>query len=247
MSSKGFRNLEFKFSYNRFMPFNRLKIKLKNEIVTFKSKNSNPGNQNGKYVNIKDWNNLINDKDTLLIDVRNDFEFKMGSFKKAINPKTTTFSEFKKFVDNNLNKNKQKKIALFCTGGIRCEKASSYMINKGFNDVNQLKGGILKYLENIPKKNSLWKGECFVFDNRVSVKNELMEGTFELCHACRNPISVLQKKSLFYKKGISCNNCHNKISLKKKKSLIERNKQIIISKRKGLYNPYIKFSPYDMY
>ena len=136
---------------------------------------------------------------------------------------------------------------MFCTGGIRCEKASSYMISQGFKDVNQLKGGILKYLEEMPKNNSIWNGECFVFDSRVSVQNELKDGTYELCYACRFPVSIKEKKSKFYKKGLSCPNCYDKISLKKKKALIERNNQISISKRKGIYNPYIKFTPNDLY
>ena len=190
------------------------------------------------------WNKLIRDKNTFLLDARKPFEHEVGTFKRSINPNVDNFREFPSYLKN-LKKNKT--IAMFCTGGIRCEKASSYMINSGFKNVNQLKGGILKYLEEIPKKDSKWKGECFVFDNRVSLKNELKEGSYELCHACRSPVSKQQKKSSFYIKGISCSNCHNKISLEKKKSLIERNKQILISKKRGLYNPYIKYSPNDLY
>ena len=247
MSNKGFTNLELKYSYYKFMPFNRLKIKFKKEIVTFGLKYLDPEHKTGKHINVKDWNALIKGKDTLVIDVRNDFEFTLGTFQDAVNPHTKDFTEFKKYVDRELNNYKQKKIAMFCTGGIRCEKATSYMISQGFKDVNQLKGGILKYLEEIPKNNSIWNGECFVFDNRVSVQNGLKEGTYELCHACRYPISSKQKKSNFYKKGLSCPNCYDKISLKKKKALIERNNQISISKRKGIYNPYIKFTPNDLY
>ena len=245
--NKGFTNLELKYSYYKFMPFNRLKVKSKKEIVTFRSKYLDPEYKKGKYINVNNWNALIKDKNTLVIDVRNDFEFKIGTFQGAVNPHTKNFNDFKKYVDQKLNKEKQKRIAIFCTGGIRCEKASSYLISLGFKDVNQLKGGILKYLEEMPKNRSIWNGECFVFDNRVSVQNELKEGTYELCHACRYPVSLNEKKSKFYKKGLSCINCYDKISLKKKKALIERNKQIFISKRKGIYNPYIKYTPNDLY
>ena len=247
MVSEGFNNLELKFSIYKYMPFNRIKIKLKKEIVTFRSKSVDPENITAKHVNEKEWNMLIDDNKTIVVDVRNDFEYSMGSFEKAINPKTKNFTEFKKYIDTNLKNYKEKKIAIFCTGGIRCEKASSYMIKKGFTDVNQLQGGILKYLEKIPKKISKWKGECFVFDNRVSLKNGLEKGTYELCHACRQPINFEQRKSEKFVKGISCPQCFGKISLHKKKSLIERNKQINLSKRKGIYNPYIKISSNDLY
>ena len=247
MFTKDFRNLKLKYSYYKFMPFNRLKINSKKEIVTFRSKNVDPENTTGKHINVKDWNALIEDKDTLVIDVRNDFECKMGTFKGAVNTHIKNFTEFKKYVEQDLKNYKQKKIAIFCTGGIRCEKASSYMINQGFKDINQLMGGILKYLEEMPKNKSNWLGECFVFDNRVSVQNELNEGTYELCHACRSPVSATEKETQDYRKGLSCPNCYDKITLEKKKSLIERNNQIAISKKRGLYNPYIKYTPNDLY
>ena len=227
------------------MPFNRLKIKVKNEIVTFNEKDLNVEELNAKHTNTSDWNSLINEKNTLLIDVRNDFEVKMGSFEGSINPNTKNFSEFKKYVTVNLQNMKNKKIAIFCTGGIRCEKASAFMAKEGFSNVYQLKGGILKYLEDISLKNSKWKGECFVFDNRVSMLNEMIPGTYELCHACRYPVSLLELKSKKYKKGISCPKCINKISNIKKSKLEERNKQIKIAKKKGLYNLYIKYTPSD--
>ena len=247
LKNEGFKNLELKYSYYKYMPFNRLKIKIKKEIVTFRSRNIDPENSTGHHVQSKKWNQLIKNKDTIVIDVRNNFEVKMGSFQGAINPNTENFSQFKKYVDNKLEKFKHKQIAIFCTGGIRCEKASSYMINNGFKYVNQLKGGILKYLEDTKKNESQWVGECFVFDNRVSVQNELKNGTYELCHACRNPINYNDKKNKMYKKGVSCPNCFDKISSKKKKSLIERNKQINISKKKGLYNPYTRYTTDDFY
>tara|TARA_Y100001936_G_scaffold201571_1_gene203849 strand:- start:154 stop:1086 length:933 start_codon:yes stop_codon:yes gene_type:complete len=242
----GFDNFNPKYSYSKFMPFFRLKIRPKKEIVTLRTKIADPENITAKKIKPENWNNLIVDNNTILIDVRNDFEVAMGTFCGSINPKTKSFTDFKSYLKDNLNDAKDKKIAMFCTGGIRCEKISSYMIKKGFKNVNQLHGGILNYLEKIPKKNSLWHGECFVFDNRVSVKNELKDGTFELCHACRNPLSKKQIKSKKYIKGVSCPKCFGKISAAKKKSLIDRNKQISIAKRKGLYSPFIKQTVSDL-
>ena len=242
----GFENFNPKYSYSKFMPFFRLKVRPKKEIVTLRTKIADPENITGNKIKPENWNNLITDNNTILIDVRNDFEVEMGSFRGSIDPKTKSFTEFKSYLKDNLSEAKDKKIAMFCTGGIRCEKISSYMIKKGFKNVNQLHGGILNYLEKIPEKNSLWDGECFVFDNRVSVKNELKDGTFQLCHACRAPLSKTQIKSKKYLKGISCPKCYGKISAAKKKSLIDRNKQISIAKRKGLYSPFIKQTVSDL-
>ena len=244
--SLGFANYNPKYSYSKFMPFFRLKVRNKKEIVTLRSKDVDPENITGKKIRPKDWNNLILDKETILIDVRNNFEVEMGTFKNSINPNTKSFTEFKSYLKNNLNKAKDKKIAMFCTGGIRCEKISSYMIKKGFKDVNQLHGGILSYLEKTSHENSLWNGECFVFDNRVSVKNELKDGTYKLCHACRYPLPSDSLKSEKYKKGISCPNCFGKISESKKQSLKDRNKQITLAKKKGLYSPFIKQTVNDL-
>ena len=242
----GFENLNPKYSYSKFMPFFRLKVRPKKEIVTLRTKIADPENITGNKIKPENWNNLITDNNTILIDVRNDFEVEMGSFRGSIDPKTKSFTEFKSYLKDNLSEAKDKKIAMFCTGGIRCEKISSYMIKKGFKNVNQLNGGILNYLEKIPEKNSLWDGECFVFDNRVSVKNELKDGTFQLCHACRAPLSKTQIKSKKYLKGLSCPKCYGKISEAKKKSLVDRNKQISIAKRKGLYSPFIKQTVSDL-
>jgi len=242
----GFNNYNPKYSYSKFMPFFRLKVRDKKEIVTLRTKIADPENITGKKIKPEKWNDFISNKETILIDVRNNFEVQMGTFKDSINPNTKSFTEFKNYLKNNLKGAKNKKIAMFCTGGIRCEKISSYMLKKGFNDVNQLHGGILSYLEKTTNKNSLWNGECFVFDNRVSVKNELKDGTYELCHACRHPLSQDQIKSKKYIKGVSCPNCYGKISESKKKSLIDRNKQISIAKKKGLYNPYIKQTVNDL-
>ena len=240
-----FNNLKIKFSYSKYMPFQKLKIKQKKEIVSLRTKYSNPEIQTGRYVSFNQWNDIVNDKKTILIDVRNDFEIQIGSFKDAINPNIKNFTQFKDFVKINLNNSKDKKIAMFCTGGIRCEKASSYLLAKGFKNVCQLDGGILKYLENTPKGKTLWNGECFVFDGRVSVKNELKHGTYKMCYACRMPLSVKESSSKKYISGISCPKCYKKISNDKKKRLIERNKQISISKKRGLYNRYIKQSVKD--
>ena len=245
LNKMGFSHLEKKQSDYDFMPFNRLKIKIKNEIVTFNEKNLHYENIAGKHVESVEWNKLINEKQTIIIDVRNDFEVKLGTFKGSINPNTRNFSEFKNYVKKNLDINRHKKIAMFCTGGIRCEKASSYMLSLGFKNIFQLKGGVLKYLEETELKNSEWDGECFVFDNRVSIKNEMKTGTYELCHACRNPISLDERNSEDYKKGISCPKCINKLSKAKIMKLKERNKQIEIAKKKGLYSPYIKYTPSD--
>ena len=242
----GFENFNPKYSYSKFMPFFRLKVRPKKEIVTLRTKIADPENITGNKIKPENWNNLITDNNTILIDVRNDFEVEMGSFRGSIDPKTKSFTEFKSYLKDNLSEAKDKKIAMFCTGGIRCEKISSYMIKKGFKNVNQLHGGILNYLEKIPEKNSLWDGECFVFDNRVSVKNELKDGTFQLCHACRAPLSKTQIKSKKYLKGLSCPKCYGKISEAKKKSLVDRNKQISIAKRKGLYSPFIKQTVSDL-
>ena len=240
MVSEGFNNLELKFSIYKYMAFNRIKIKLKKEIVTFRSKSVDPENITAKHVNEKEWNMLIDDNKTIVVDVRNDFEYSMGSFEKAINPKTKNFTEFKKYIDTNLKNYKEKKIAIFCTGGIRCEKASSYMIKKGFKDVNQLQGGILKYLEKIPKKISKWKGECFVFDNRVSLKHGLKVGTYSICSGCRKPISKSDKSSTKYEMGVSCPNCHEKLTNTQKERFRMRQKQIVIAKKSGKYHIFKK-------
>ncbi|MDC1184406.1 rhodanese-related sulfurtransferase [Alphaproteobacteria bacterium] len=244
--SLGFANHNPKYSHSKFMPFFKLKVRNKKEIVTLRSKDVDPENITGKKIKPKYWNNLISDKKTILIDLRNNFEVEMGTFKNSINPNTTSFTDFKSYLKNNLKKAKDKKIAMFCTGGIRCEKMSSYMIKIGFKDVNQLDGGILSYLEKTSQDNSLWNGECFVFDNRVSVQNELKDGTYDLCYACRHPISQDMLKSKKYEKGISCPYCYGKISDSKKQSLKDRSKQITIAKKKGLYTPYTKQTVNDL-
>ena len=229
-------DLDLKESFSKKSPFLRLKIKIKDEIVTMGKKNINPLTQSGEYINHKRWNALIEDKNTLLIDTRNSYEYAIGTFKNSINPKTANFKEFpewvkeQKFSDTD---KKQKKVAMFCTGGIRCEKASAFMKNEGFEKVYHLKGGILKYLEEIETQNSLWQGECFVFDDRVSVQHDLSEGSYDLCHGCRMPITEQDKLSSHYVKGVSCSNCVNEKTSSQIQRYKTRQKQINLAKAKN--------------
>jgi UPF0176 protein len=226
-------DLEHKGSYADKHPFYRMKVKLKNEIVTMGVAGVNPNNVVGTYVKPEDWNDLISDPDVILLDTRNDYEVHIGTFKGAVDPKTTTFREFPKFVEQNLDKTKHKKVAMFCTGGIRCEKASSYMKQQGFEEVYHLQGGILKYLENVPKEQSMWEGECFVFDQRVAVKHGLDEGDYDQCYACRMPLSPEEMQSEQYTPGIACPHCYDKTSEEKKAALTERQRQVILAKKRG--------------
>ncbi len=228
-----FSNLEHKESYADEHPFYRMKVKLKKEIVTMGVPSVNPNNTVGTYVKPEDWNALIADPDVILLDTRNDYEVHIGTFKGAVSPETTTFREFPKYVKDNLDKTKHKKVAMFCTGGIRCEKASSYMLEQGFDAVYHLQGGILKYLETVPEAQSLWQGECFVFDQRVAVKHGLEVGEFDQCYACRMPLSPEELKSPHYTAGISCPHCYNSLTEEKKISLTERQKQVILAKKRG--------------
>jgi UPF0176 protein len=227
------KNLEHKESWVSKNPFYRMKVKLKKEIVALGVDGISPTKKVGEYVNPEDWNKLIEDPNTIVIDTRNNYEVDIGTFKNSINPETETFREFPSYVDKNLDKNEPKKVAMFCTGGIRCEKATSLLLEKGFKNVYHLKGGILKYLESIPKEESLWQGECFVFDQRVAVTHGLDEGQYDQCYACRHPLSPDELKSKKYIKGISCPYCFNKLTQKKKAGVIERQKQIMLSKLKG--------------
>ena len=228
-----FKNLEHKESWASKNPFYRMKVRLKKEIVALGVDGVSPTDKVGKYINPEDWNKLIEDPDTIVIDTRNNYEVDIGSFKNAINPQTESFREFPTFVEKQLKDNKKMKVAMFCTGGIRCEKATSLMLEEGFEDVYHLKGGILKYLETIPKDKSLWQGECFVFDQRVAVTHGLDEGQYDQCYACRHPLSLEELESDQYTKGISCPYCFNKLCDKKKAGVIERQKQIMLSKSKG--------------
>ena len=228
-----FSDLEHKESYADTHPFYRMKVKLKKEIVTMGVNGVDPNLVVGTYVKPEDWNAIISDPDVIVLDTRNDYETHIGTFKGAIDPKTSTFREFPKFVEQNLDKTKNKKVAMFCTGGIRCEKASSFMKQQGFEEVYHLQGGILKYLETVPKAESLWEGECFVFDQRVGVKHGLEVGEYDQCYACRMPLSPEEMQSDRYTPGISCPHCYDKTSEEKKAALTERQKQVILAKKRG--------------
>jgi len=226
-------DLEHKESWSDEHPFYRMKVKLKKEIVTLGVAGVSPTKKVGTYVKPQDWNALISDPEVVLIDTRNDYEVDIGTFKGAIDPKTATFREFPQYVADHFDKTKHKKVAMFCTGGIRCEKASSYMMDQGFEEVYHLEGGILKYLETVPEEESLWQGECFVFDQRVAVKHNLAVGDFDQCYACRYPLSKEDLTSALYTPGISCPHCYSSLTEDKKARLTERQKQVILAKQRG--------------
>lgn len=213
--------------------FYRTKVKLKKEIVTMGVDWIDPKKTVGNYVAAKDWNSLISDPEVLLIDTRNDYEFAVGTFAGAMNPKTDTFREFPDYVATHLDKTKHKKVAMFCTGGIRCEKSTAYLKELGFDDVYHLQGGILKYLEEVPAEESMWQGECFVFDQRVTVKHGLEQGTYDQCYACRMPITEAEKQTEHYEKGVSCPHCYAKTSATQRQRFTEREKQMQLAKARG--------------
>ncbi|GAB2788344.1 rhodanese-related sulfurtransferase [Halomonas shantousis] len=229
--------IDHKESYCDEQPFYRTKVKLKKEIVTLGVPGVDPNRKVGTYVEPHDWNALIDDPEVLVIDTRNDYEVAIGSFEGAVNPQTHSFREFPDYVKANYDPSKHKKVAMFCTGGIRCEKASSYMLNEGFEEVFHLKGGILKYLEEVPETQTKWRGDCFVFDNRVTVRHDLAEGEYEQCHACRMPISAEDMASDYYSPGVSCPHCWDSLSEKTRAGARERQKQIELAKRRGEPHP----------
>ena len=226
-------DLEAKFSEADSSPFYRMKVRLKKEIVTMGVEDIDPNKVVGTYVDPSDWNELISDPDTILIDTRNDYEVEIGTFKGAVNPNTKTFRDFPNWVEENRKDLSKPKVAMFCTGGIRCEKASAFMKQNGFEDVYHLKGGILKYLETQPEEKSLWDGECFVFDQRVAVKHNLEQGQYDQCFACRHPITENDKLSPLYTKGVACPRCHADMSEDQKARFAERQKQIELAKQRG--------------
>ena len=234
-SDKRFTNIEIKYSSSDKQPFHRMKVRLKKEIVTIGLPEINPNKKVGTYVKPEDWNDLISDPNVIVIDTRNKYETKIGSFENALDPETSSFREFpdwvKKFKSSKENANK--KIAMFCTGGIRCEKASSLMKEEGFEDVYHLQGGILKYLETIDKENSLWNGECFVFDQRVCLTDELEVGSYKMCFACRMPITEEEMQNEKYIEGISCIYCYDKTTKEKKERFGSRQRQILLAKERG--------------
>jgi len=232
-SDKRLADISYKYSYSVKPPFNRLKVKLKKEIVTLGISDIDPTHSSGTYVKPSDWNEFINDPEVILIDTRNNYEYEIGSFKGAINPNTETFREFPSYTKNNLEKYRNKKIAMFCTGGIRCEKSTAYLKSEGFENVYHLQGGILKYLEEVEEAESLWEGECFVFDDRVAVKHKLELGKYDQCHACRFPITEEDKKHPHYEKGASCPRCYGTKNSSQVSRYREREKQVQLSKARG--------------
>jgi UPF0176 protein len=226
-------DLEHKESFDDHMPFYRMKVKLKREIVTMGIEGIDPNDVVGTYVAPRDWNALVNDPDVLLIDTRNDYEYGIGTFRGAVDPATTSFRDFPEYVRTHLDPAKQKKVAMFCTGGIRCEKASAFMLKEGFEEVYHLQGGILKYLEQVPAGESTWEGECFVFDNRVAVDHQLEKGHYDQCYGCRHPITEQDKQSEFYQKGICCPRCYESLTPAQKARFAERQKQIELAAARG--------------
>ncbi|MFI3215484.1 MAG: rhodanese-related sulfurtransferase [Methylococcales bacterium] len=225
--------LECKESITGVMPFNRTRVKLKKEIVTMGIEGIDPKQVVGTYVNAQEWNSLIDDPEVLVIDTRNDYEFQVGTFKNAINPNTQSFREFPQYVKENLDSDKHKKVAMFCTGGIRCEKSTAFLKQQGFDEVYHLKGGILKYLEEMPIESTLWEGECFVFDERVTVNHQLKKGSYDQCNACRLPITDVDKISDKYQQGVSCPHCFDKVTLEQRARFSEREKQMALAKQRG--------------
>jgi len=227
------QNIVTKESYEDSNPFYRTKVKLKKEIVTMGIEGIDPKQVVGTYVKPQDWNALISDPGVVLVDTRNDYEVKVGTFTGALNPDTTNFREFPQYVSDNLDPKKHKKVAMFCTGGIRCEKSTAYLKEQGFEEVYHLQGGILKYLEEVPEDDTMWQGECFVFDNRVTVNHQLEKGQYDQCHACRLPITKAEQQSDKYLEGISCPHCFDKHTPEQRQRFEERQKQIQLASERG--------------
>ena len=225
------KDLEHKESTSENIPFARLKVKIKPEIVTLGMPEINPNQDVGTYVEPQDWNQIISNPEIVVIDTRNEYEVKLGSFQRAKNPHTDSFREFPEYVAQNLDPEVHPKVAMFCTGGIRCEKASSYLLSQGFKEVYHLKGGILKYLENVSPTESMWQGECFVFDERVAVKEGLEPGSHELCYACGHPISAADKASSQYEPDISCPHCYEQLTPEKKARQLNRHRARVAKKQ----------------
>jgi UPF0176 protein len=226
-------DIDHKESTTTKRPFLRTKVKLKKEIVTMGVEGIDPKEVVGTYVEPRDWNALISDPDVLLIDTRNDYEVQVGTFDNALNPNTETFREFPQYVEDHLDPKQHKKVAMFCTGGIRCEKSTAYLKEQGFDEVYHLKGGILKYLEEVPEQETLWRGECFVFDDRVTVDHQLKKGNYDQCHACRLPITEADKNSELYESGVSCPYCFDKLTSEQRQRFSEREKQMRLAAERG--------------
>lgn len=225
--------IEVKESFSESIPFRRARVKLKKEIVTLGVAGIDPNHTVGTYVDPADWNALISAPDVLLVDTRNDYEVRVGSFRNAVNPQTDTFRDFPHYVQANLDPAKHRKVAMYCTGGIRCEKSTALLKQLGFDNVYHLKGGILKYLEQVPEQESLWEGECFVFDERVTVDHRLQPGSYQQCHACRMPVSAADMASPSYQPGISCPHCADQHSPIQRRGFAERQKQMQLAHTRG--------------
>ena len=224
----GLDRMELKYSTATLRPFRRLKVRLKEEIVTLRQNHVDPTKQVGTYLTPREWNELLkNNPDMPVIDTRNDYEVEIGTFRGAVDPKTKVFTEFPDFVKKHFSPEKTKKVAMFCTGGIRCEKASSYMLAEGYDEVYHLKGGILKYLEEIPEEESLWDGECYVFDHRVSIGHGLKEGTYDYCFGCGFPVSEQDKAHESFEEGICCASCVDDLTPSKRKALADRHNHFV--------------------
>jgi len=228
-----FAGLDVKYSAAGEMPFHRMKVRLKKEIVTMGVADIDPLTGAGAYVEPQDWNALIADPGTVVVDTRNDYEVRLGTFAGAVDPKTQSFRDFPEWVERNRDALAGRKVAMFCTGGIRCEKATAYVRSLGIEDVFHLKGGILKYLEEVPAEESLWQGECFVFDERVSVAHGLETGDAELCRACRRPLTAADRLSPKFAEGISCERCHDERSAEDRARYAERHRQVELAAARG--------------
>ncbi|MEK7654816.1 MAG: rhodanese-related sulfurtransferase [Pseudomonadota bacterium] len=228
-----FPKITWKISYADTLPFYRMKIRIKKEIVTLRRPEAKPFEKTGVHVDAKEWNRLMQDPDIIVLDVRNDYEVAVGTFKNAIDPKTKVFTEFVDYVETHLAGKKDKPIAMLCTGGIRCEKASAFMLANGFQNVYQLNGGILQYLEDVAPTENLWEGECFVFDGRTTVNPDLAPGQFELCHGCRQPLMAIDKQSADFEKGVSCPHCIHTTTDRQKRRFRDRQKQIDLARARG--------------
>lgn len=232
----GCADLEHKESHASAPPFHRMKVRLKREIVTMGQPDVDPTAAVGNYVAPEDWNELIQSPDVAVIDTRNDYEVAIGTFDGAIDPQTKSFGEFPAWWEENKERFHNKRIAMFCTGGIRCEKSTNFLLGQGVEDVYHLKGGILKYLEEVPQEDSTWDGECFVFDSRVSVGHGLAEGPHILCYACRRPLLPADRKRPEYEEGVACHQCCAETTEVDKDRFRERQKQIALAKKRGTHH-----------
>lgn len=236
-------DLVHKESFAPKMPFYRMKVRLKREIVTMGVPEVKPGEMAGQYVKPEDWNTLISDPNVIVVDTRNDYEVSIGTFKGAINPKTKSFRELPEWVRQEAALREKPKVAMFCTGGIRCEKSTAFLRSEGFDEVYHLQGGILKYLETVPEAESLWEGECFVFDERVSVGHGLKPGEYQFCRACRHPLSAEDRTSAFFVLGVSCPHCHDQTTEEQKKAFAERQRQVELAEQRDQAHIGARFEP----